>query len=72
MFSAFMTMLFCSRARRENRRIASYVTVFATPLEDKRARQKTENVTVRSICSSYLIFIPKQILRKKFASMDAL
>ena len=49
MFSAFMAMLSCSRARRENRRIARYVTVFATPLSDKRARQKTENVAARSI-----------------------
>jgi hypothetical protein len=30
MFAAFMAKLFCSIARRENRRIASYVTVFAT------------------------------------------
>jgi hypothetical protein len=29
MFADFMAMLFCSVARRENRRIASYVTVFA-------------------------------------------
>ena len=52
MFSAFMAMLFCSKARRENRRIACYVTVFAPPLADKRARQKTENVAARSIYST--------------------
>ena len=28
-------------SKRKNRRIASYVTVFATPLSDKRADQKT-------------------------------
>jgi hypothetical protein len=44
-----MVESFYSRARRENRRIASYVTVFATPLSDKMAGQKTANVTVRSI-----------------------
>jgi len=49
MFAAFMARLFCSRARHENRRIASYVTVFATPLSDKKARQKTANVAARSI-----------------------
>lgn len=38
MFTDFMAMLFCSVARRENRRIASYVAVFATQLPDKRAR----------------------------------
>ncbi|PKM35114.1 MAG: hypothetical protein CVV06_18025 [Gammaproteobacteria bacterium HGW-Gammaproteobacteria-10] len=50
-----MTMLFCSVARRENRRIASYVTVFATQLPDKRARKKAENVTARSIEYSELL-----------------
>jgi hypothetical protein len=64
MFAAFMARLFCSRARPGNRRIASYVTVFAklpllltplppsmevTPLSDKRARQKSANVAARSI-----------------------
>jgi|GEM_PF-3598100 len=49
MFADFMARLFCSRARRENRRIASYVTVFATPLSDKIARQKAANVAARSI-----------------------
>ncbi len=49
MFTEFMIELFYSRARCKNRRIASYVTVFATQLSDKMADQKTENVTVQSI-----------------------
>jgi len=42
MFTEFMIELFYSGAKPENRRIASYVTVFATPLSDKMADQKTE------------------------------
>jgi len=41
MFTEFMIELFYSRAKRKNRRIASYVTVFAMPLSDKMADQKT-------------------------------
>ena len=64
MFSAFMSRLFSSRARRGNRGMASSVTAFAklpllltpltspsmeaTPLSDKRARQKSANVAARS------------------------
>jgi hypothetical protein len=51
-FAEFMVESLYSRARRENGRIASYVTVFATPLSDKMADQKTANVAVRSICSA--------------------
>ncbi|WP_341327896.1 efflux transporter outer membrane subunit [Methylotuvimicrobium sp. KM2] len=63
MFADFMAMLFCSVARRENRRIASYVTVFATPLSDKRARQKAENVAARSI---YARLLPQWHLKRAF------
>ena len=42
MFTEFMIELFYSGAKPENMRIASYVTVFATPLSDKMADQKTE------------------------------
>jgi hypothetical protein len=52
MFAEFMVESFYSRARRGNRRIAGYVTVFATPLLDKMADQKVANVTARSIYSS--------------------
>ncbi len=41
MFAEFMIKSLYSRARRENRRIADYVTVFATPLSNKMADQKT-------------------------------
>lgn len=33
--------VFYSRARRKNRRIASYVTVFATPLLDKNSQSES-------------------------------
>jgi hypothetical protein len=49
MFAEFMVESFYSRARRKNRRIAGYVTVFATPLLDKMTDQKAANVAARSI-----------------------
>jgi len=50
MFTEFMIELFYSRARRKKRRIAGYATVFATPLPDKMADQKTGNVTALGGC----------------------
>jgi hypothetical protein len=49
MFAEFMVELFYSRARRGNRRIADYLTVFATPLLEKIADQKTANMAALSI-----------------------
>ena len=49
MFTEFMIELFYSRARRKNKRIASYATVFATPLSDKMADHKAENMTAPSM-----------------------
>jgi hypothetical protein len=45
----FMVESFYSRARRENRRIAGYVTVSTTQLSDKMAEQKSAIVAARSI-----------------------
>jgi hypothetical protein len=52
-----MVESFYSRARREIRRIAGYVTVSATPLLDKMADQKSAKVTARSFVPHKETFI---------------
>jgi hypothetical protein len=49
-----MVESFYSRARRGNRRIAGYVTVFATLLLNKMADQKTANMTAWSIINPHI------------------
>jgi hypothetical protein len=64
MFSEFMIESFYLIARR----VAGYVTVYATPLSGKMAGQKTANATARSI----LAFFPLRInaLQKSATSQN--
>jgi len=64
MFTEFMIELFYSRARRKNRHIAGYVTVFATPLSDKMAAQKTGNLTAQYIRQA-MFFLPAEMKKKR-------